>query len=106
MRHGRGVEEETEDEDRLHLGPGVEVRGDDRAAPEGRNERRQVQLLPRISRLPPGNPRQPPHRHGEHRDPLRRHARHKGPSKSVVFFFPHDLAFLGSRLVVWHTLRE
>lgn len=87
--------EEAEDEDRVHSGPRITVGPNDREASASRHERGALQLLPWVPRVPPGNPRQPPRRHGEHRYSLRRHARHQGtirPPDSIFIF--HILPFL------------
>lgn len=92
VRYG-GNAEEAEDQDCVHPRSGVEVCWDGREAPEGGDECSEVQLFPRIPRVPPGNPKQRPHRDGEHRNPLRRHARHKG------LFWPPVMLFSSNRRV-------
>ena len=79
--------EEAEDEDSVHFGAGVEVGGDDREAIEGRHERGSLQLLARLSRLPPRDRRQPPHRNAQHQNHVRRHVGHQGPPLSLLFYF-------------------
>lgn len=86
---------EAEDEDCVHAGARIALCPNDREASAGGHERGSLQLLPWVPRVPPGNPRQPPRRHGEHRYSLRRHARHQGtirPPDSIFIF--HILPFL------------
>lgn len=77
---------EAEDEDRVHLGTCISVGADGREAAQGRNERRPLQLLAWVPRIPSGDSRQSQSRHGFHRYSLRRHARHQGPIPSDPIF--------------------
>lgn len=47
----------AEDEDRMHAGTGVSLRGHGGEAPSRGDERRSIQFLPWISRVPPGDSR-------------------------------------------------